>query len=106
MHGRPRATITHTVCCRLHSRQTLSSSCAGTTPNSSARSAPITCRPLTGQPHSSRSTFTLAAIGLTLSSVLTYCGEAYTPPTQACVSCRLRSAWMPPAVAHAPMLTR
>ena len=58
-----------------------------------------------GQPRSSKSTRTCAAIGVDVSSVETYSGLAYTTRTNSSTSAKFRSAWMPPAVAQAPIVT-
>ena len=87
MHGTPRVTMTHTVWLRLHSRHTLSSSAGGTTPKSSARIAASTWRPLTGQPHSSRSTLTWRAMGVEVASVRDVVRASHRPPaSQPCPS--------------------
>ena len=58
-----------------------------------------------GQPWSSKSTCTCALIGVDVASVEMYCGEAYTAAMKSSTSWKLRSAWIPPAVAHAPIVT-
>jgi hypothetical protein len=42
-------------------------------------------------------------MGVDSRKVLMYWGVAYTARTNSPTSCQFRSAWMPPAVAHAPM---
>src|ERR1700693_3225386 len=61
---------------------------------------------LIGQPCSSKSTLTCALIGVEVSSVSMNSGRAYTAWVNSRTSLKLRSAWMPPAVAQAPMVTR
>ena len=63
------------------------------------------CRLSIGQPCSSKSTFTCAEIGVEVASVEMYSGDAYTAETKSSTSAKLRSAWMPPAVAQAPIVT-
>ena len=58
-----------------------------------------------GQPRSSKSTGTCSAIGVESLSVLMNCGVAYTTRINSSTSFQFRSAWMPPAVAQAPMAT-
>ena len=58
-----------------------------------------------GQPCSSKSTATCAEIGVEVSSVEMYSGDAYTAATNSPTSAKLRRACTPPAVAHAPIVT-
>ncbi len=85
---------------------TFSSSSTGGTPNSRARAAASTWRVLTGQPHSSRSTFTCAEMGVDSCRVSMNSGCGYTAAFHCAASARLRSACSPPAVAQAPMVIR
>ena len=59
---------------------------------------------LIGQPCSSKSTLTCALIGVDVVSVSMKSGRAYTAWVNSRTSLKLRSAWMPPAVAQAPMV--
>ena len=100
----PSATITQVSPRRLHSEQTLVSGISGLRPT---RNADITssswCLSI-GQPRSSKSTGTCAAIGVDVASVSMYCGLAYTAARNSSTSAKLRSACMPPAVAQAPIV--
>ena len=58
-----------------------------------------------GQPCSSKSTSTCAAIGVDVASAEIYSGRAYTIEVNSWTSAKLRRACTPPAVAHAPIVT-
>src|SRR5215470_8978702 len=90
-HPIPRATMTHEVPRSLQSWHTL---CSGSWPLS------------IGQPRSSKSTLTWSDTGVEVASVEMYSGRAYTTEVNSTTSAKLRSAWIPPEVAHAPIETR
>ena len=45
-------------------------------------------------------------IGVEVASVSMYSGLAYTTEVNSATSAKFRSAWIPPCVAHAPIVTR
>src|SRR5512143_2464097 len=78
----------------------------GRRPRRKAPSTSTSCPLLMGQPRSSKSTRTCWEMGVEASRVLMYSGVAYTAEVNSRTSLKLRSAWMPPAVAQAPIVTR
>ena len=59
-----------------------------------------------GQPRSSKSTGTCAAIGVDVASVSNVFRAGVDAAVNSATSAKFRSAWMPPAVAQAPIVTR
>ena len=90
----------------LHSTQTLWAGMLGLRPWRQAFSSSSNWPLSIGQPRNSKSTATWSAMGVDSSRVLMYSGWAYTTEVNSSTSLKLRSAWMPPAVAQAPMVTR
>ncbi|GIU90303.1 MAG: hypothetical protein KatS3mg010_1402 [Acidimicrobiia bacterium] len=72
--GVPCATVTHTFPRSLHSTHTLWAGTSGARPLRNALITSSSCRPSIGQPRSSKSTGTCAAIGVEVSSVSMYDG--------------------------------
>ena len=97
--------MTQAVPRRLHSSHTLCPGIRGCLPASNADSSSSSWPLSIGQPRSSKSTRTWLAIGVEVASVAMYSGRAYTAARNSATSAKLRSAWTPPEVAHAPMVT-
>src|ERR1051326_3662763 len=98
--------MTQTLPRSLHSTQTLCAPICGLRPASNAEITSSNWFLSIGQPFNSKSTLTCDEIGVEVASVLMYCGDAYTAATNTFTSAKLRSAWIPPAVAHAPIVIR
>jgi hypothetical protein len=103
--GVPCATMTHDVPRSLQSWQTLCAGIWGLRPASSAVSSSRSWRLSIGQPRSSKSTVTWSDTGVEVARVEMYWGCAYTTEVNSATSAKLRRAWIPPLVAHAPMHT-
>jgi len=98
--------MTQTVPRSLHSWHTLWPGIDGFRPIRKALMTSSSWPLSIGQPRSSKSTGTWALIGVEVASVFRYSGLGYTAAAYSPTSAKFRRAWMPPAVAQAPIVTR
>jgi hypothetical protein len=100
------ATTTHAFPARLHSKHTALVGSLGLAPLAMATRNCTSCPLLTGHPLSSASTLTKSLTGRDFAIALAAFCSGYEAASKSLMLPQFLSAWMPPAVAQAPIATR